>query len=121
MQSQNRVFEDLSKVATSAMGTMAGVGREVETMIRGRVRELVGGFDMVDRDEFEAVKAMAATARADAEAMKAELAELRATIASAQPAAAAASGTAAAAASSAAGSAALGDVPLEAGGSAPIV
>ncbi|QYE36484.1 accessory factor UbiK family protein [Polymorphobacter sp. PAMC 29334] len=90
MQSQNRVFEDLSKVATSAMGTMAGVGREVETMIRGRVRELVGGFDMVDRDEFEAVKAMAATARADAEALKAELAELRAAMASANPSPAAA-------------------------------
>ncbi len=106
MQSQNRVFEDLSKVATSAMGTMAGVGREVETMIRGRVRELVGGFDMVDRDEFEAVKAMAATARADAEALKAELAELRAAMASAKPAAAAPD--------------AAGDVP-PAGGSAPIV
>ncbi|MGI4881107.1 MAG: accessory factor UbiK family protein [Janthinobacterium lividum] len=114
MQSQNRVFEDLSKVATSAMGTMAGVGREVETMIRGRVRELVGGFDMVDRDEFEAVKAMAATARADAEALKAELAELRAMMAAAQPAAA----TAAAAAATAA---AATDVPPAAGGSAPIV
>ena len=78
MQSQNRIFEDISKVATSAMGTMAGVGREVETMFRGRVKDLVGGLDMVGRDEFEAVKAMAATARADAEAMKAELAQLRA-------------------------------------------
>ena len=78
MQSQNRIFEDMSKIATSAMGTMAGVGREVETMIRGRVKEMVGGLDMVGRDEFEAVKAMAAAARADAEALKAELAELRA-------------------------------------------
>ena len=78
MQSQNRIFEDMSKIATSAMGTMAGVGREVETMIRARVKELVGGLDLVERDEFEAVKAMAATARADAEALKAELAALRA-------------------------------------------
>ncbi len=81
MQSQNRIFEDLSKVATSAMGTMAGVGREVETMIRGRVKEMVGGLDLVDRDEFEAVKAMAATARAETEALKAELAALRAEVA----------------------------------------
>jgi len=81
MQSQNRIFEDMSKIATSAMGTMAGVGREVETMIRARVRELVGGMDMVEREEFEAVKAMAATARADAEALKVELAALKASMA----------------------------------------
>lgn len=81
MQSQNRIFEDLSKVATSAMGTMAGVGREVETMIRGRVKEMVGGLDMIDRDEFEAVKAMAETARGEAETLKAELAALRVEIA----------------------------------------
>ncbi|MBV8972449.1 MAG: accessory factor UbiK family protein [Sphingomonadaceae bacterium] len=78
MQSQNRIFEDMSKIATSAMGTMAGVGREVETMVRARVRELVGGMDMVERDEFEAVKAMAATARAEVESLKAEIAALRA-------------------------------------------
>ena len=79
MQSQNRIFEDMSKIATSAMGTMAGVGREVETLIRGRVRDLVGDVDMVGRDEFEAVKAMAATARTEVEALKAEIAALRAT------------------------------------------
>ena len=76
MQSQNRVFEDMSKIATSAMGTMAGVGREVETLIRGRVRDLVGD-DLVSRDEFEAVKAMAAAARAEIEVLKAEVAALR--------------------------------------------
>lgn len=87
MQSQNRIFEDMSKIATSAMGTMAGVGREVETMIRGRIKDAVGGLDLVDRDEFEAVKAMAATARAEAEAVRAELAALRAEIAAAKPSA----------------------------------
>jgi BMFP domain-containing protein YqiC len=74
------------------MGTMAGVGREVDTMIRARVRELVGGLDLVERDEFEAVKAMAATARADAEALKAEVAALRASMAGATTAPEAAAG-----------------------------
>lgn len=92
MQSQNRIFEDMSKIATSAMGTMAGVGREVETMIRARVKEMVGGLDMVERDEFEAVKAMATTARAEVEALKAEIAAMRPP----SPAAAAADGTASA-------------------------
>lgn len=81
MQTQNRFFEDLSKVATSAMGTMAGVGREVEDQVRRKVRELVGGMDLIDRDEFETVKASAAAAREDVIALRAEIAELRATIA----------------------------------------
>ena len=78
MQSENKIFEDISKVATAAMGTMAGVGREVETMVRARVRELVGGMDIVDREEFEAVKAMAANARAEVETLKAEIEALKA-------------------------------------------
>lgn len=77
MQSENKIFEDISKVATAAMGTMAGVGREVETMIRARARDMIGGLDLVEREEFEAVKAMAATARAEVEALKAEVAALK--------------------------------------------
>lgn len=77
MQSQNRIFEDISKVATSAMGTFAGMGREVETLVRQRVKELVGGLDLVEREEFEAVRAMAATARAEVETLRAEIAALR--------------------------------------------
>ncbi len=80
MQTQNKIFEDLSKVATSAMGTMAGVGREVEDMIRRRTREFAGGPDMVDRDEFEAVKANAAAAREAVEALKAQIVALHAEI-----------------------------------------
>ncbi len=81
MQTQNRFFEDLSKVATSAMGTMAGVGREVEDQVRRRVRDIVGGMDMIDRDEFETVKASAAAAREEVVALRAEIAELRAAMA----------------------------------------
>ncbi len=81
MQTENKFFEDLSKVATSAFGTLAGVGREVEENARRRAREFVGGSDMIDRDEFEAVKANAAAAREAVEQLKAEIAELRAQIA----------------------------------------
>ena len=63
MQTDNKFFEDLSKVATSALGTLAGVGREVEENARRRAREFVAGQDAIDRDEFEAVKATAAAAR----------------------------------------------------------
>ncbi len=84
MQTQNRFFEDLSKVATSAMGTMAGVGREVEDNVRRKVREMAGGADMVERDEFEAVKASAAMAREEVASLRADLAALRAEIAAAK-------------------------------------
>jgi BMFP domain-containing protein YqiC len=81
MQTENKLFEDLSKVATSAFGTLAGVGREVEENARRRAREFVGGTDAVSRDEFEAVKAMAATAREAVEVLKADVAALQAEIA----------------------------------------
>lgn len=81
MQTENKLFEDLSKVATSAFGTLAGVGREVEENARRRAREFVGGADAVSRDEFEAVKAVAGTAREAVEVLKAEVAALQAEIA----------------------------------------
>ncbi len=83
MQTENKFFEDLSKVATSAFGTLAGVGREVEENARRRAREFVGGADAIDRDEFEAVKANAAAAREAIVALQAEVAALRAQIAAA--------------------------------------
>ena len=90
MQTDNKFFEDLSKVATSALGTIAGVGREVEENARRRARDFVAGSDAVERDEFEAVKATAAAAREAVEGLKAEIAALRAEIAAAKPAARAA-------------------------------
>lgn len=76
MQSQNRMFDDLVKMINGAAGTMAGMGREAEGSMREKMREWVGGMDFVSRDEFEAVKAMAAAARDDNEALKARLDEL---------------------------------------------
>jgi len=87
MQTENKFFEDLSKVATSALGTIAGVGREVEENARRRAREFVAGADAIDRDEFEAVKATAAAACEAVETLTAEIAALRAEIAAAKPAA----------------------------------
>jgi len=81
VQSQNRFFEDLAKLATGAAGTLAGVGREMESSMRQAFERMVGGLDLVSRDEFEAVKAMAATARAEAEALRARLDALEGQIA----------------------------------------
>lgn len=70
MQSQNRFFDDLSKVINGLAGTVAGVGREAEAGARERAKEWFGGMDFVSREEFDAVKEMAATARAEADALK---------------------------------------------------
>lgn len=77
MQNPNNFFDDLSKVTTGAMGTLAGAMREFETMMRERFKEWAGGLDMVNREEFEAVKAMAASARAEVDALKAEIAAMK--------------------------------------------
>ncbi len=78
MQTENRLFDDLSKLLNGAAGTLAGMGREAEASARARAKEWIGGLDFVSRDEFEAVKAMAAAARDEADALRARLDELEA-------------------------------------------
>ena len=78
MQSENKMFDDLVKMVNGVAGTFAGVGREAESAARERMREWIGGVDFVGRDEFEAVKAMAAAARDENEALKARTAALEA-------------------------------------------
>jgi BMFP domain-containing protein YqiC len=73
MQSENRFFEDLAKMMNGFAGTMAGVGREAESGAREKFKSWIGGFDFVSREEFEAVKAMAAAARDEVAALRAEL------------------------------------------------
>ncbi|WP_419826922.1 accessory factor UbiK family protein [Sphingomonas sp.] len=73
MQTENRLFDDMAKLFNGLAGTMAGAGREAEGQFRERVRSFLGGSDFVSRDEFEAVKAMAAAARDEVDALRARL------------------------------------------------
>ena len=81
MQSENHLFGDLAKLFNGAAGTLAGVGREAEANARARAREWIGGLDFVARDEFEVVKAMAAAARDENEALRARIDTLEAALA----------------------------------------
>ncbi|MGH6785630.1 MAG: accessory factor UbiK family protein [Novosphingobium sp.] len=81
MQSESPLFADLAKLLNSAAGTMAGMGREARDGARERVREALGGLDFVGREEFDAVRDMAAKARDEAEGLKARLAALEAKLA----------------------------------------
>lgn len=73
MQSENRLFDDFAKFINGAAGTFAGMGREAESTARARAKEWIGGLDFVSRDEFDAVKAMAAAARDEVDALRARL------------------------------------------------
>jgi len=73
MQSQNRIFDDIARVAAGAMGALTGVRGEVESRLRDQLERLLGGMDLVSREEFEAVKAMAAKAREEQEILQRRL------------------------------------------------
>lgn len=85
MQSENRLFDDFVKMVNGVAGTMAGMGREAEASTREKMREWMAGMDFVSRDEFDAVKAMAAAAREENEALKARVAALEAKAGGATP------------------------------------
>jgi BMFP domain-containing protein YqiC len=78
MQSENRLFDDFVKVMNGAAGTLAGMTREAESAMRERMREWIGGLDMVSREEFEAVKAIAVASREENQALKARIEKLEA-------------------------------------------
>lgn len=78
MQSENPLFADLAKLLNSAAGTMAGMGREAREAGRERLKEAMGGLDFVSRDEFDAVKDMAAKALDENEKLAARIAALEA-------------------------------------------
>ncbi len=78
MQTQNRLLDDLARVATSALGVAAGMREEIEARLRDQFERVLAGMDLVNREEFDAVKAMAAKARAEQEDLAARLAALEA-------------------------------------------
>ena len=80
MQSENPLIAAVAKLLNSAAGTVAGMGREARDAARERVREAVGGLDLVSREEFDTVKLMAAKAREENEALKARIEALEAAL-----------------------------------------
>jgi BMFP domain-containing protein YqiC len=78
MQTRNRLFDDVSQLMTNAAGVAQGMREEAETMIRGRIERFLADSDLVTREEFEAVRAMAQKAREENEALSARLAALEA-------------------------------------------
>ncbi len=80
MQTQSSVFDDLARLMTGAMGLAQGMGDEAKSFMRTQADRFVAEMDLVGRDEFEAVKQLAAEARAEAEALRERVAALEAAL-----------------------------------------
>ncbi len=80
-QTNNRFLDELAKLMTDAAGAADGLKREVGSVMRAQAERLLNEMDVVQREEFEAVKAMAEKARAENEQLAARLAALEAQIA----------------------------------------
>jgi BMFP domain-containing protein YqiC len=76
MQTQSPIFDEIAKMMSEAAGAVDGVRREAETVARGQLQRLLSDMDLVAREEFEAVRDMAAAARAENERLSARIAEL---------------------------------------------
>jgi BMFP domain-containing protein YqiC len=78
--SQNQVFDDFARLMADASELAQGVRREAETAMKSQLERLLAAMDVVTREEFEAVKQMAARARDDNKELSQRVAALEAAI-----------------------------------------
>jgi BMFP domain-containing protein YqiC len=78
MQSSNRILDDLARVANGAVSTLVGIKNEIDALVRQRIERLLNDANVVPREEFDAVKAMAAKARTEQERLEKRIAGLEA-------------------------------------------
>ena len=76
MQTDNRFLDGMARFLTNAAGAAQAFKDEMETMMKGRIERMIADLDFVPREEFDAVKAMAAKARTENEKLAARVAEL---------------------------------------------
>jgi BMFP domain-containing protein YqiC len=80
-QTTNRFLDELSKLLTDAAGAAQGMRREVETLMRTQGERVLREMNVVQREEFEAVKEMASKAREENDRLSARITELEAALA----------------------------------------
>ncbi len=81
MQSQNRLLDDIARAASGALGAHGGLKSELDPQVKAAIERILQGQDLPTREEFEAVREMAARARAENEDLRARIARLEAVIA----------------------------------------
>lgn len=80
-QTTNKIFDDFAKLMTDAAGAADGMKREAESMFRSQAERFLQDMNVVSREDFEAVKAMAQKAREENEALAARITALEAELA----------------------------------------
>lgn len=80
-QTSNRFFDEMAKLMTDAAGAAQGLRQEIEGVMRSQAERILNELDVVKRDEFEAVRAMAQKAREENERLAARVTELEAAMA----------------------------------------
>ena len=78
MQARGKIFDDISQLMTNAMGVAQGAREEAETAMKSMLDRWLADRDLVTREEFDAVRAMAQKAREENEALKARIEALEA-------------------------------------------
>ncbi|HEY1783496.1 MAG TPA: accessory factor UbiK family protein [Roseiarcus sp.] len=84
-QTQNKFFDDLSRLMTDAAGLADGAKREAQTFARSQMERMMAGMNVVAREEFEAVREMAAKAREENEKLAARITALEAKLGEPRP------------------------------------
>ncbi len=78
MQTRSRILDDIARVANGAAGVATGMRDDIETLVQQRVERVISRLNLVTREEFEAVKAVATKARSEQEKLEKRVAELEA-------------------------------------------
>lgn len=78
MQSDNRILDDMAKVATGALGSLTGLRQEIEAKVQQQLERLLGRMNLVSREEFETMKSVAQEARAEQIKLERRLQEIEA-------------------------------------------
>lgn len=86
-QTTGRFFDEMARLVNDAAGVAQGVRREAETVMKAQMERFLRDMDLVKREEFEAVKDLAAAARAENESLSARIAALEARLGAEPPAA----------------------------------
>jgi BMFP domain-containing protein YqiC len=83
MQVDNRLLDDMARLASGALGALSGLKSEIDAHVRQRLERLLADMELVSREEFEAIKAVAVNARSGQEALAERVARLEVALAKA--------------------------------------
>ena len=84
-QTSNRIMDEFAKLMNDAAGAAQGVKREIENAVRSQMERFLGDMDVVQREEFEAVREMAVKARRENDALAKKIAALEAKLGGVEP------------------------------------